>query len=188
QPEVDAHSRPPGVLARDVHKGPADVQSSHSKPPQSRQFDGEVTRAWCHLQHVGAVGKGGGEMQCLLPPLVDLAPGAAQFRVPPCHDPFHGQSPVSLPLLPGSRVHGSVSPSVQLDDRHLLAAHRDIVRIKLYRICLNLDELLRCRRWGWLCCCCWGRARCTRTRCTACSANGVRRMCWMSASRPSTGW
>src|SRR5262249_23839952 len=113
-PQAEAPSRLPGVLARYVHEGPADVQPSHAKPPQSRQFDGEVPRPRCHLQHVGAIGKGGGELRCLLPPLVDLAPGAAQLRVTPCHDPFHGQSLVPLLLLAGSRIHASTSPSVQL--------------------------------------------------------------------------
>src|SRR5260221_6320204 len=94
--EVHAHSRLPGVLSGDFHERVADIQPGHVEPVESRHLDGEVARARRYLEHVGAIGQSAGEVGGLLPPLLDLATGAANPRVPACHDPLHRQPLVAF--------------------------------------------------------------------------------------------
>src|SRR3989441_7681631 len=89
--KVHAHSRLPSVLSGDFHERVADIQPGYVEPVESRHLDGEVARARRHLKHVGAIGQTAGEVGGLLPPLLDLAPGAANLRVPACHAPLHRQ-------------------------------------------------------------------------------------------------
>src|SRR6266566_8297492 len=97
--EVHAHSSLPGVLSGDPHERVADVQPGHVEPVESRHLDGEVARAGCHLEHVCTIRQTAGELGGLLPPLLDLAPGSANPRVPACHNPLHRQPFVALLLL-----------------------------------------------------------------------------------------
>src|SRR5437588_7209031 len=89
--KVHARSRLPGVLSGDFHERVADIQPGDVEPVESRHRDGEVARTRRHLKHVGAIGQTAGEVGGLLPPLLDLAPGAANLRVPACHAPLHRQ-------------------------------------------------------------------------------------------------
>ncbi len=89
--EVHAHCRLPDVLCSDPHERVADVQPGHVEPVESRHLDGEVARARRHLEHVCAIRQTVGEVYGLLPPLLDLAPGAANPRIPARHDPLHRQ-------------------------------------------------------------------------------------------------
>ena len=95
-PELHGDARLAGVLARDVNERLADVERGHPVAAEPRQLDGEVAGTGRHLQDRGAVGEPGRDLGRLPPPRGDLAGGAAQPRIPPCHDPLHGQAPVSL--------------------------------------------------------------------------------------------
>src|SRR6266567_733136 len=97
--EVHARSRLPSVLSGDFHERVADIQPGYVEPVESRHLDGEVARARRHLKHVGAIGLTAGEVGGLLPPILNLAPRAANPRVPARHHPLHPHPFVAFLLL-----------------------------------------------------------------------------------------